>query len=62
MDSKKIDPAAVERAKRALERTVELFDAFADFEEPVCSKCGRVIYCGVNKLCSDNECGLKNAK
>jgi hypothetical protein len=28
-------------------------------ESPPCSKCGRTILCGVNKLCSDTECPLK---
>lgn len=32
---------------------------FNDMPEPKCSKCGRIIYCGVNTLCKDKECGLK---
>jgi hypothetical protein len=31
-----------------------------DFPEvPPCAKCGRVILCGVNKMCSDVECPSK---
>jgi hypothetical protein len=31
-----------------------------DFPEvSPCAKCGRVILCGVNKMCSDTECPLK---
>ena len=29
-------------------------------DEAACKKCGRVIFCGANKLCEDTECGLKN--
>ena len=34
-----------------------------DFPDPPpCSKCGRLIFCGVNKLCSDKECPKKTTK
>lgn len=39
---------------------VERFAALVEFKEPMCPKCSRVIYCGVNKLCGDKECGLKS--
>jgi hypothetical protein len=32
-------------------------DDFPDV--PPCSKCGRIILCGVNKMCSDTECPKK---
>ena len=50
---------ALAKARKAFERTKELFDAFKDHPEPKCSICGRVIYCGVNSLCKEEPCGLK---
>jgi hypothetical protein len=51
------------KAKKALENTnkmLELFDT--DFPEPKCNICGRVIYCGINSLCGNVPCGLKESK
>ncbi len=32
-----------------------------DFPEPdPCKKCGRVIYCGVSKMCQEKNCELKS--
>jgi hypothetical protein len=57
-----IDPKALERARASLpskEYTDKLFKIFEDMPEPKCEKCGRVIYCGVNSLCNEKDCGLK---
>lgn len=57
-----IDPKALERARAAMpskEEMERLFKIFEDMPEPKCSKCGRVIYCGVNSLCKEKDCGLK---
>jgi ribosomal protein L37E len=56
----------------AISRMMAVFDSTPSFTEEqikkwseiedaaACKKCGRVIYCGASKLCSDPECGLKN--
>ena len=50
----------LERARKALENTNKMLDLFdQDFPEPKCNICGRVIYCGVSKLCGLDPCGLK---
>lgn len=60
----KIAPEAIARAREAMlknvERYRELEAAFKDMPEPKCSKCGRVIYCGVDGLCQEPDCGLKH--
>ena len=52
-----------EKAKRAFEEATKMLKVFetADIPEPKCNICGRVIYCGVDKLCDLNPCGLKNS-
>lgn len=56
--------AAKARLKKYLEQnpiTPEMLKAWEEAEDSAaCKKCGRVIYCGVNTLCKDPECGLKN--
>jgi hypothetical protein len=59
MKKKEIPEQALERARKALENTKWMLDVFKDAPEPVCNICGRVIYCGVNSLCSREPCGLK---
>jgi hypothetical protein len=55
---------AIGRMKKYLENnpisqdTISAFEGIDDLA--TCKKCSRVIYCGVNKLCSDIDCGLKN--
>ena len=39
-------------------RIEELISIFKEYPEPICDKCGRVIYCGKNNLCEDTDCGL----
>ncbi len=41
-------------AKRIAERLLAM-----EVPDIACKKCGREIYCGVNSLCSDPECELK---
>jgi hypothetical protein len=55
---------AIGRVKQYLENnpiSQDILDAYEKLDElATCKKCSRVIYCGVNKLCSDIDCGLKN--
>lgn len=56
------EETAEERIARVRERMKSrLFTIadFGDFEIPPCEKCGRVIACGVNALCQDGDCPLK---
>lgn len=40
--------------------TKEMLEIFEKVDSDCsCPKCGRVIYCGVSKLCSEIDCGLK---
>jgi len=48
------------KAKSALEEINKLIKLSEDYPEPECSKCGRIIYCGVNTLRKEKECGLRN--
>ena len=41
-------------AKEWLAKTKDMPDV------PPCPKCGRVIYCGVHKMCQDKECPKKS--
>ena len=52
-----------ERARAIAERFMEKIDLSALMEMPdiSCKKCGREIYCGVNKLSADPECEKKSA-
>lgn len=49
-----------ERLQRArdviLGKTYDLV-VFDELEEPACPHCGRIIYCGKKKLCSNAKCG-----
>lgn len=36
-----------------------LLKAFENVPEPKCNTCGRVIYCGLDDLCKEKDCGLK---
>lgn len=56
MDEEKINQVM----KRRFEEMKRVFDDFPD--PPPCPKCGRLIFCGVNKLCSDKECPKKTTK
>jgi uncharacterized protein (UPF0212 family) len=51
------DKQAVERAKAALDK-IEKAWVETSFEETPCPTCGRVIYCGVRKVCQVVPCGL----
>jgi uncharacterized protein (UPF0212 family) len=51
------DKQAVERAKAALDK-IEKAWVETSFEETPCPTCGRVIYCGVRKVCKVRPCGL----
>jgi len=50
----------LERARLIIKKQMERLSQLPDFPEPPpCPKCGRIIYCGVNKLCSEKECPKK---
>lgn len=51
-----------ERIARVREQMKSRPLPIVDFDIPPCEKCGRVIACGVNKLCSDDDCPLKRVK
>jgi len=55
---------AKERLKKYFENNPIRMGTLIELEDidelATCKKCGRVIYCGVNKICSDIDCGLKN--
>jgi hypothetical protein len=55
---------AIERVRKYFENnpiTQNMLDAYEKLDDlATCEKCSRVIYCGVNMLCSDIDCGLKN--
>jgi hypothetical protein len=52
----------IAKARAALERTNKMLGHFdADFPEPECSVCGRVIYCGASTLCNEKPCGLQKS-
>jgi hypothetical protein len=53
---------AMARARTALTKVKQLFDAAGDYPGPKCSICGKVIYCGVNSWCKENPCGLRKVK
>lgn len=56
--------AAKARVKKYLEQnpvTKEMLEHLLAAEDlATCKKCRRVIYCGVNRLCKELECGLKH--
>lgn len=54
--------AAIERAREVLRKFPPFLSDkdYAMMEDYAgCPKCGRMIYCGANRLCKDTECGLK---
>lgn len=52
----------IDRNKEHFEKlfSKESLEEWSKIEDDIaCKKCGRVIYCGADSLCSDPECELK---